>query len=120
MKNKDIALQEALETYLEGLQKAGKSERTLYTYRKDCEQIQSFFGLNRQLNSILLPQVGKFFKSDELLSLPNGQARAAQTVNKTIRVFRMFMIWAKESGYVERLPLPKSTPMGRSCKAPTI
>jgi site-specific recombinase XerD len=111
---KAIILDEAIRKYQEYLLEKGHSSRTLYTYGKDLQQIVAFFGPERPLNTISLPHAGKFLKSDELLRLPNGKDRAAQTVNKTIRVFRMFMIWAKESGYVETLPLPKSTPMGRS------
>jgi len=33
-----------------------------------------------------------------------------------MRVFRMFLIWAKETGRIKKLPLPKDTPMGRSHK----
>ena len=60
--------------------------------------------------------MGKFFKSDALLKLPNGRERSAPTVEKTKRVLRMFLIWAKETGRIDKLPLPKDTPMGRSAK----
>jgi len=61
-------------------------------------QIEAFFGADRKLAGILAPHVGKFFKSDALLKLPNG------------------MIWAKETSRIDKLPLPKDTPMGRSQK----
>ncbi|MFH2113683.1 MAG: hypothetical protein ABIJ86_04165 [Spirochaetota bacterium] len=91
-------------------------EATLYTYGKDFEQIEAFFGAGRNLAGILTPHVGKFFKSDALLKLPNGKKRAKPTVDKTRRVIRMFLIWAKETGRVDKLPLPKDTPLGRSQK----
>jgi len=53
---------------------------------------------------------------DALLKLPNGRERSAPTVEKTKRVLRMFLIWAKETGRIDKLPLPKDTPMGRSAK----
>jgi hypothetical protein len=28
----------------------------------------------------------------------------------------MFLIWAKDTGRIDKLPLPKDTPMGRSAK----
>jgi len=80
------------------------------------EQIEAFFGADRKLAGILAPHVGKFFKSDALLKLPNGKKRAKPTVDKTRRVFRMFLIWAKETSRIDKLPLPKDTPMGRSQK----
>jgi len=109
-------LHEAAKAYIEHLRTQGKTERTLYTYGKDFEQIETFFGAERKLPSILTPHVGKFFKSDALLKLLNGKKRAKPTVEKTRRVLRMFLIWAKETGRIDKVPLPKDTPMGRSQK----
>ncbi len=33
-----------------------------------------------------------------------------------MRVLRMFLVWAKETGRIDKLPLPKDTAMGRSVK----
>lgn len=112
----ESTLHEAAKAYIEHLRTQGKTERTLYTYGKDFEQIEAFFGSERKLTSILVPHVGKFFKSDALLKLQNGKERAKPTVDKTKRVLRMFLIWAKETGRIDKLPLPKGTPMGRSAK----
>lgn len=106
----------AAQAYLEHLRGQGKKERTLYTYGKDFQIIEGFFGGDKALSSIRTPQVGKFFKSDHLLKMPSGKERAKPTVDKTVRVLRMFLIWAKESGRLSELPLPKDTPMGHSRK----
>ena len=92
-----LTLSNAAELYLKMLADAGKSKRTLYTYGKDLEQIQRFFGPTRILGTFSLPLIGRFLKSDELLRLSNGEARAPQTVRKTVRVFRMF--WC---GFIRR------------------
>ncbi len=110
-------LHTAAEAYLEHLKAEGKSERTLYTYRKDFEQMEAFFGKDRKLAKILPPHVGRFLKSDELLKLPKGSERAKPTVDKTQRVMRMFFVWCVDTGRLKKLPLPKSTPMGRSLKS---
>ena len=107
-------LHEAAQIYLEHLKTQGKKERTLYTYNRDFMQIEAHFGADRKLTSIMPQHVGKFFKSDELLKLPDGKPRAKPTVDKTKRVLRMFLVWAKETGRIDKLPLPKDTPMGRS------
>ena len=109
-------LHDAAQAYLEYLREQGKKEATIRTYLKDCEQIEAFFGADRELPSILPAHVGKFFKSDALLKLPSGKERAKPTVDKTRRVLRMFLVWAMETGRIEKLPLPKDTPMGRSLK----
>ncbi len=113
-KDKDITLHEAAQAYLEHLREQGKKERTIYTYGKDLLQMEAFFGADRKLAAILPPHVGKFLKSEELLRLPNGTERAKPTVDKTVRVLRMFFLWAKDTDRIERLPLPKDLPMGRS------
>ncbi len=111
---KDGTLHEAAQAYLEHLRTQGKKDRTLYTYGKDFEQMEAFFGADRKLRTILPPHVGKFLKSDDLLRLPSGAERAKPTVDKTVRVLRMFLVWAKETGRLDKLPLPKDLPMGRS------
>ncbi len=111
---KDCTLHEAAQAYLEHLRAQGKKDRTLYTYGKDFQQMETFFGADRKLRTILPPHVGKFLKSDDLLRLPSGAERAKPTVDKTVRVLRMFLVWAKETGRLEKLPLPKDLPMGRS------
>lgn len=110
----DCTVHQTAEAFIGHLRKTGKKERTLYTYRKDLDVVEGFFDGDRQLAEIRLSQVGKFYKSDLLLKLPDGKERAERTVVKTVRVFRMMMVWAKESGRIEELPLPKSTPMGHS------
>ncbi len=109
-------LHEAAQAYLEHLKGEGKKERTLYTYGKDFKQIEAFFGASRKLTGILAPQVGKFFRSAALLKLPSGKERSRPTVEKTKRVLRMFLVWAHETGRIDKLPLPKGTAMGRSAK----
>jgi len=61
-----------------------------------------------------VPRVGKFYKSATLLKTPDGKDRAERTIAKTMRVFRMMMIWAADTWIIAELPLPKNTPMGYS------
>jgi site-specific recombinase XerC len=117
--NAPITLSEAAAQYLEHLKIQDKSERTLYTYGKDIQQILAFFGPERLVGNVPLPLMGRFLKSDELLKLPNGQDRSLPTVSKTIRVFRMFMQWLVQVAYLSELNLPKSIPAGRAPKQPT-
>ena len=106
--------------FLEHLKGLGKAERTIYTYRKDLDIVEAFFHGERPLLEIRVPQVGKFFKSELLLKKPTGVERAPRTVEKTVRVFRMMMVWSKETGLITELPLPKNTPMGHSTTGESI
>ena len=109
----ECTVHQAAEAFIGYLRESGKKERTLYTYRRTSTRWRPS-SADRQLAEIRLPQVGKFYKSDLLLKLPDGKERAERTVAKTVRVFRMMMVWARESGRIAELPLPKSTPMGHS------
>lgn len=112
----DKTLHEAIEEHIEYLKAQGKSERTLYTYGKDFEQVEAYFGSDKKLGSILVPHVSGFLKSDALLKMHGDKERSKITVKKTVRVFRTFLVWALEQGYIDKLPLPKDTPMGRSVR----
>ena len=101
---------EAARGYLEHLKGEGKKERTLYTYGKDFEQIEAFFGASRKLAGILAPHVGKFFRSDALLKLPSGKERSQPTVEKTKRVLRMFLVWAHETAESTSCLCPRAPP----------
>ena len=81
----ECTVHQAAEAFIGHLRESGKKDRTLYTYRKDLDAVESFFGAARQLTEIRLPQVGKFYKSDLLLKLPDGKERAGRTVAKTVR-----------------------------------
>lgn len=112
--NASVTFAEAVQQYLGMLENKGKSKRTLYTYGKDLEQILSFFGPNQPVQNVTLPWVGRFLKSNELLRLSSGGERSPQTVNKTIRVFRMLLVWLHKEGKLTEVRLPKSVPMGRN------
>jgi len=107
-------ISQAAAQFIEHLKELGKSERTLYTYRKDLEIVESFFHGDKTLADLRVLQVGKFLKSDALMKKPSGESRAERTIEKTVRVFRMMLVWALDKGIIEELPLPKSTPMGHS------
>ncbi len=115
----DIKLQDAAREYLEHLKAGGKSPRTIYTYRKDLDQIEAYFKPEKKLSAIMVPHASGFLKSDALLKLPSGKERSEPTVKKTVRVFRMFLVWSLGKGYITKLPLPKEMSMGHSLRATT-
>ena len=106
--NPTISLSQAAQLFLESLEAQGKHPRKLSTYYRDLSQIQAFFGSERTIDTLSLPFIGRFLKSGELLLRSNGTPRASQTVNKTIRVFRMLMTWLYQNGFLSDLILPKS------------
>lgn len=67
-----LTLVEAAQHYLEHLEQQGKNKRTIDTYHRDLAQVQDFFGAERPIQTLSLPLIGRFLKSDALLILPNG------------------------------------------------
>lgn len=70
-------LGQSLAEYMERLKTDGKSDRTIYTYRKDAEQIAAFFEADRKLASILTPhgQVSEVGRAHEAAQR-TGEGRA--------------------------------------------
>src|SRR5271157_3749506 len=114
MTTTDITLENAAWQYIQHLNEQNKSSITLNAYTWDLKQALAFFGNDCLLSRITLSWVGRFLKSPQLLENANGQVRSTRTVQKTIRVFRMFLIWSQEQGWIQDLPLPKSISLGRS------
>ena len=102
-----MTFQQAVAAYRQHLIAQGKSLRTQYTYGKDLEQILAFWGPERLVHTVSVPLIGRFLKSDALLKLPSGARRAARTITKTQRVFRMFLHFCESQGWLVPLVLPK-------------
>jgi len=110
MHHYDMTLEKALEIFMKSLKDNGSSPRTQYTYGKDCEQIKAFFGADKKMFNILPAHVARFYQSDALLKVAkSGKDRAPATINKTKRVFLMFLVWSQKQGYIDTLPIPKNT-----------
>src|SRR5262249_27422238 len=108
-------LEEAAWQYIQHLQEQNKSSITVNAYAWDLKQVMAFFGTDCQLSRITLSWVGRFLKSPQLLENRNGEPRSSRTTEKTIRVFRMFLVWSEKQGWIESIPLPKSVTLGRQC-----
>ncbi|MDX1919088.1 MAG: hypothetical protein SFT81_08160 [Candidatus Caenarcaniphilales bacterium] len=104
-----ITLKQASMDFMDWMRESGKAERSLYNYGKDLEQIQAYFGEDKLLDKILIPHVSGFLKSVQLLMKKSKDGtipRAKPTIDKTIRIFKMLMNWAKDKGYISKLTLP--------------
>ncbi len=116
MTTNDITLESAAWQYIQHLNEQNRSRITVNAYSWDLKQVMAFFGSDCPLSRITLSWVGRFLKSPELLEGKKGQPRSNRTVEKTIRVFRLFLLWSQKQGWIDNLPLPKAVPLGRSAK----
>jgi site-specific recombinase XerC len=106
--SKTINMKTAVEEYIKHLEGTGKSKSTLYTIGHDLEMAVAYFGEDKEVGKILPVHVAGFFKSDVVLKTSTGRERTQVTLAQIRRVFRMFLAWAQEQGYIDRLPLPKA------------
>jgi len=113
MGEKLVTLARAMDSFMDHLRRAGKKETTLYTYGQDAKLVNEFLGESKPLAELRPADVARFLKSDNLLKLSSGRGRAKPTVDKTIRFFRMFLIWAHASGRTDSLLIPEGMPVGR-------
>ncbi len=117
MSKKTVTIKEATEQYLAHLRTIGKNERTIYTYGKDLELAVAYFGEEKDIAKIMPVHVAQFFKADnvnKLIREPKEAGKPRQerpkspiTITKTKRVFRMMLVFCKDQGWLDKVPLPK-------------
>ena len=118
MSKKTITIKEAAEKYLARLKELGKNERTIYTYSRHLDLAIEHFGEGKDIAKILPVHVAAFFKSDivnKLIREPKKEgdprrerSRSPHTIAQTKRVLRMMLVFCKEQGWTDKVPLPKS------------
>ena len=117
MSTKTVTMKEATDQYLAHLRAIGKNEKTIYTYGKDLELAVEYFGADKAIAKILPVHVAAFFKADnvnKLIREPKKPGKPRQerpkspiTITKTKRVFRMMLVFCKDQGWLDKVPLPK-------------
>jgi hypothetical protein len=103
-----ITLNYAVESYLNHLGDLNKKEATIGVYRRSLDIALLYFGTEKDITGIMLPHAGKFFNSEQVNKHPNGRPKAKPTIMQTKRVFRQCLEFAKEQGWLQNLPIPKS------------
>ncbi len=111
-------LREVAEDYIDSLVFTQAKSSTIKIYLRAVQIAVDYFGAQRPVESITLPQVGKFFCSPVILRLPNGRPRADATVKQIRRVFRQCLEFALEKGWITKLVIPKSEMVHARAKTP--
>lgn len=94
-------------------EEVGIKESTRKTYLKDWLLIENYFGATRKLKNILTVHVAAFAKSEALIAKSDGGRKSDRTIDKTARLFRIFLDWCVETGRLEKAPIPRKTRLGR-------
>ena len=105
---KDVkTLQDLSLGYIASLEKAGKSEGTLFSYRLDLRLALLEIGADTPLTAITPERVAAYFTCDRVTKTRTGQGKAPVSIAKTRRVFRQALVWAASAGLFPEAPLPK-------------
>ncbi len=117
MTTKTTTIKEAAEKYVAHLTELGKNERTVITYGRHLDLAVAHFGEGKDIAKILPVHVSAFFKSDAVNKLirepkKEGEARTERprsphTIAQTKRVFRQMLVYCKDQGWTDKVPLPK-------------
>ena len=117
MTTKTTTIKEAAERYVAHLTELGKNERTVITYGRHLDLAIAHFGEGKDIAKILPVHVSAFFKSDAVNKLirepkKEGEARTERprshhTVAQSIRVFKQMLVFCKDQGWTDKVPLPK-------------
>jgi len=117
MSTKTVTIKQAAEKYLEHLGELGKNARTIETYKRHLDLAIAHFGEAKDVAKILPVHVAAFFKSDPVNNLirePKKEGeprrerqRSIHTIRQTIRVYKQMLVFCKDQGWTDKVPMPK-------------
>jgi hypothetical protein len=103
----DITLEDLAGRYLAHLEEVGKSNGTLFSYKLELVLALDELGKDTKLADLTPARVLDYFVSDRVMRTKSGVEKAPPTFKKTRRVLRLALVWAQETGLVEKAPLPE-------------
>jgi hypothetical protein len=104
----DITLEDLCARYLTHLEEAGKSQGTTFSYRLELVTALDELGKETLLSSLTPARVLEYFTCDRVTKTRTGVAKARPTFLKTQRVLRLALVWAADSGLIEKASLPEN------------
>jgi len=111
--NPTATLSSTHQAFFQYMADKGTMASTLKSYRRDWGVIEDYFGGTKKLVNILPVHIAGFAKSEELNEKADGNPKAQRTIDKTARVFRMFINFCLETGRISKSPIPKGVRLGR-------
>jgi hypothetical protein len=103
----DITLDDLAAKYLQHLEDAGKSNGTLFSYKLELVTALDEIGKDTKLADLTPARVLEYFTCDRVMKTRTGVQKARPTFLKTQRVLRLALVWAADSGLIEKAPVPE-------------
>ena len=101
-------LRDLAEAYVQQMEKDGKSEGTVSSYKQELRAALAELGEKKALTAITAKDVEKFYRCKRVTKLKGGRGKSPLSISKTRRVLRLALCHAHTVGWIEALPLPAS------------
>jgi len=106
----ELNLNIGIEEYIEHLTATGQKPSTIGTAKRSLALFQEELGPNKVIAKILPVHVAGFFNGARTNTQPGKDGpkpRARASILQIRRIIRAALVWWKEQGYLETVPLPK-------------
>ena len=94
--------------YLAHMEKDGKSDGTISSYRMELKTAAAELGEATPVADLTPDRVREYFDCKRVTKLKSGKAKAKPSIDKTRRVLRLALVWAQEAGLIEAAPIPEA------------
>ena len=101
-------LSQLAQGYIQDLEKAGKSHGTIFSYGMELKIAMGALGAKTPIASLTPEKVEAFFKSNAVTKTRTGKPKARPSIDKTRRVLRQALVWAAETGLIDKAPVPET------------
>ena len=93
--------------YLAQLEEEGRSESTINGYRAELKLGARGLGEERPLDELTVAEVEAFLGSEAVTMTRDGRPKSKLSTDRTARVLRQSLAWARDHGLVKEVPLPQ-------------
>jgi hypothetical protein len=110
-KTQELELHIGIEEFVEHLVATGQKPSTVGTAKRSLALFEEALGGKKVIARILPVHVAGFFKSEAATMQPGKDGpkpRAEASILQIRRIVRAALVWWKEQGYSESVPLPKT------------
>ena len=100
-------LKEACDDFLFWMEKLGKSEGTIFSYRLDLKVAQKALGADTDIATLTPDVIKTYFESDAVTKTRSGKPKAKPTIDKTRRVLRLTLEHVVGQRWLTEAPIPE-------------
>jgi hypothetical protein len=103
----EITLADLAEKYLAHMERAGKANGTIFSYKLELATALDALGAETKLADLTPHAVLAYFGSARVNKKKTGKAKSPLSIAKTQRVLRLALVWAEGAKLIEKAPLPE-------------